>query len=79
VLKLGSEMNFATKPLDIHTTRHLRRQNFYNDFSVQRRIVGYEHTRHSATTELSLENQRITKCRLELLAQISQRRVPRPV
>ena len=55
--------------------RHLGRQHLDHDLAAERRLLGEEHPRHAAATELALDAVGIAKRGLELVAQV-RRGVP---
>jgi hypothetical protein len=66
MLELRGELDLSLESLDVDGSRELRRQNLYHNLSLERRVFGNEHSRHSTAAKLALEGVGAAKRFLKL-------------
>jgi hypothetical protein len=74
LLQRRGEPDLALEPLGADALRELGREELDDDFATEARLVGQEDARHAAAAELLLEGIGGAERRLQLRAQIHQRR-----
>ena len=70
MLELSGELDLAAESIDADGRRHFGWQNFHHDLSAESGFVRNEHARHAAAPELVLEDERVAKRGLQLIAEL---------
>ena len=70
MLETGGELNLATEAFDVDTSGEIRQQHLHHHFAAERSVLGDEHPRHAAATQLTAEDVSRAEGCLELVAEV---------
>ena len=73
VLQRGDELYFPLEAIDVHSSRHFRRQEFDDDFAVEGLLCRQVDPAHSTAAEFPLEAVRVAEGGLEAVEEVGHK------